>query len=205
SCSRPRPWRRSGWRRPAATAGPRRRCGSLRWCWRGCCGRGIDLDCIDCNAIIAYISGIAHLTVRPLAERLKPLLRVRAAGNKRSMEDEIRVILRQAAEETSAGALDRAEPPHAPAAQPAATTAPAPDTRRVVLIIGGGIAAYKALDLIRRLRERRCAVRCILTAAAQQFVTPLAASALAGAPALTDLFDPRRGLSVGHTRLPRGC
>ena len=148
---------------------------------------------------------MASLTVRQLDEKLKTLLRVRAARNKRSMEDEIRVILRQAAEETGAGALDRAEPPHAPAAQPAATTAPAADTRRVVLIIGGGIAAYKALDLIRRLRERRCAVRCILTAAAQQFVTPLAASALAGEPAFTDLFDPQSELDVGHIRLARDC
>jgi phosphopantothenoylcysteine decarboxylase / phosphopantothenate---cysteine ligase len=52
--------------------------------------------------------------------------------------------------------------------------------KRVLLIIGGGIAAYKALDLIRRLRERGASVRCILTAGAQQFVTPLAASALTG-------------------------
>src|SRR6266516_3160251 len=48
----------------------------------------------------------------------------------------------------------------------------------VTLIIGGGIAAYKALDLIRRLKERNIQIRCVLTKAAQQFVTPLAASAL---------------------------
>ena len=52
--------------------------------------------------------------------------------------------------------------------------------KRILLVIGGGIAAYKSLDLIRRLRERGASVRCILTAAAQQFVTPLAASALSG-------------------------
>ena len=45
--------------------------------------------------------------------------------------------------------------------------------KRILLIIGGGIAAYKALDLIRRLRERGASVRCILTAAGEQFVTPL--------------------------------
>src|SRR5215472_12939175 len=148
---------------------------------------------------------MASLTVRQLDEKLKTLLRVRAARNKRSMEDEIRVILRQAAEETGQEALDLIDPPNAPATQPARSAAPAPDTRRVVLIIGGGIAAYKALDLIRRLRERRCAVRCILTAAAQQFVTPLAASALAGEPAFTDLFDPQSELDVGHIRLARDC
>jgi phosphopantothenoylcysteine decarboxylase/phosphopantothenate--cysteine ligase len=140
---------------------------------------------------------MASLTVRQLDDKLKTLLRVRAARNKRSMEDEIRVILRQAAEET--------DPPNAPATRPAPSTPPAADSRRVVLIIGGGIAAYKALDLIRRLRERRCAVRCVLTAAAQHFVTPLAASALAGEAAFTDLFDPRSELDVGHIRLARDC
>ena len=61
--------------------------------------------------------------------------------------------------------------------------------KRVLLIIGGGIAAYKSLDLIRRLRERGAAVRPILTKGAQQFVTPLAAASLAGSRAHTDLFD----------------
>jgi len=148
---------------------------------------------------------MASLTVRQLDEKLKTLLRVRAARNKRSMEDEIRVILRQAAEETGLAALDRIDPPTAPAAKPARASAPAADTRRVVLIIGGGIAAYKSLDLIRRLRERRCAVRCVLTAAAQEFVTPLAASALAGDAAFTELFDAKSELDVGHIRLARDC
>ena len=49
--------------------------------------------------------------------------------------------------------------------------------RRVLLIVGGGIAAYKALDLIRRLRERGAQVRPLLTESAQEFVTPLAAAA----------------------------
>src|SRR5882672_5871174 len=146
---------------------------------------------------------MASLTVRQLDETLKTLLRVRAARNKRSMEDEIRVILRRAAEETGLEALDLIDPPNAPATRPVRSAAPAVDTRRVVLIIGGGIAAYKALDLIRRLRERGYGVRCVLTAAAQQFVTPLAASALAGEPAFTDLFDPRSELDVGHIRLAR--
>ena len=148
---------------------------------------------------------MASLTVRQLDEKLKTLLRVRAARNKRSMEDEIRVILRQAAEETGLDALDLIDPPHAPAPRVSRSAAPAAETRRVVLIIGGGIAAYKSLDLIRRLRERRCAVRCILTAAAQHFVTPLAASALAGEAAFTDLFDPKSELDVGHIRLARDC
>src|ERR687884_1840684 len=75
--------------------------------------------------------------------------------------------------------------------------------RRVLLIIGGGIAAYKSLDLIRRLRERGASVRCILTAGAQEFVTPLAAAALAGSKAHTDLFDRDDESEIGHIRLAR--
>ena len=75
--------------------------------------------------------------------------------------------------------------------------------RRILLVIGGGIAAYKSLDLIRRLRERGAEVRCILTAGAQHFVTPLAAAALSGSPAHTDLFDRADEAEIGHIRLAR--
>jgi phosphopantothenoylcysteine decarboxylase/phosphopantothenate--cysteine ligase len=75
--------------------------------------------------------------------------------------------------------------------------------RRVLLVIGGGIAAYKALDLIRRLKERGAAMRVVMTKAAQEFVTPLAAGALAGERAYTDLFDARTEFDVGHIRLAR--
>jgi phosphopantothenoylcysteine decarboxylase/phosphopantothenate--cysteine ligase len=148
---------------------------------------------------------MASLTVRQLDETLKKLLRMRAARHGRSMEDEVRVILRQAAEDAGREALDLIDPPNPPAAQPAGAPKVAAAARRVVLIIGGGIAAYKSLDLIRRLRERGYGVRCVLTAAAQHFVTPLAASALAGEPAFTDLFDPNSELDVGHIRLARDC
>jgi phosphopantothenoylcysteine decarboxylase/phosphopantothenate--cysteine ligase len=77
------------------------------------------------------------------------------------------------------------------------------DGKRILLVIGGGIAAYKALDLIRRLNERGAAVRCILTKAAQEFVTPLAAGALAGERAFTDLFDAQGEFDIGHIRLAR--
>ena len=86
---------------------------------------------------------------------------------------------------------------------PTPTLDPTSGTRRVLLIIGGGIAAYKSLDLIRRLKEREIAVRCILTQAAQEFVTPLAAGALSGGRAFTDLFDPVAEFDVGHIRLAR--
>ncbi|WP_375459066.1 phosphopantothenoylcysteine decarboxylase [uncultured Enterovirga sp.] len=75
--------------------------------------------------------------------------------------------------------------------------------RRILLVIGGGIAAYKSLDLIRRLRERGASVRCILTAGAQHFVTPLAASALSGQRSHTDLFDREDEAEIGHIRLAR--
>src|SRR4051812_43291883 len=75
--------------------------------------------------------------------------------------------------------------------------------KRVLLVIGGGIAAYKALDLIRRLRERGALVRCILTNGAQQFITPLAASALTGQRTHTDLFDRENEADIGHIKLAR--
>ena len=75
--------------------------------------------------------------------------------------------------------------------------------RRILLIVGGGIAAYKALDLIRRLRERGAQVRPLLTDSAQEFVTPLAAAALAGERAQTDLFDRESEADIGHIKLAR--
>lgn len=75
--------------------------------------------------------------------------------------------------------------------------------KRILLIIGGGIAAYKCLDLIRRLKERGATVRVILTSAAQQFVTPLAVGALSGERVYCDLFDLTAEQDIGHIRLSR--
>jgi len=75
--------------------------------------------------------------------------------------------------------------------------------KRILLIMGGGIAAYKSLDLIRRLRERGAAVRVVLTKAGHEFVTPLSVSAIAGGHVFTDLFDPKSEFDVGHIRLAR--
>jgi phosphopantothenoylcysteine decarboxylase/phosphopantothenate--cysteine ligase len=156
---------------------------------------------------------MASITIRQLNDELKRCLRLRAARNGRSMEDEVRTILRDAA------AIDRADPrtsktetrvrdratPRVPAQVPAAAVpnACAVRTRRILLIVGGGIAAYKALDLIRRLKERGLAVRCILTEAAQEFVTPLSAAALSGERVFSDLFDPHSEFDIGHIRLAR--
>src|SRR5262245_31202412 len=78
-------------------------------------------------------------------------------------------------------------------------------SKRVLIIIGGGIAAYKGLELIRRLKESGLAVRVVMTEAAQQFVTPLAAGAIAGERVFTDLFDQAQEFDVGHIRLAREC
>jgi phosphopantothenoylcysteine decarboxylase/phosphopantothenate--cysteine ligase len=75
--------------------------------------------------------------------------------------------------------------------------------KRILLIIAGGIAAYKSLDLIRRLKERGATVRVVMTRGATEFVTPLAAGALAGGTVYTDLFDREAEQDVGHIRLAR--
>jgi phosphopantothenoylcysteine decarboxylase / phosphopantothenate---cysteine ligase len=147
---------------------------------------------------------MASLTIRKLDEAIKAHLRLRSAKNGRSVEEEVRVILREHLE----GRGEPVMPP--PAGLPAENAALNGDDRpagepRVTLIISGGIAAYKALDLIRRLKERHIRVRCVLTKAARQFVTPLAAGALSGTRVYTDLFDPESEFDAGHIRLARDC
>ncbi|KIC37685.1 bifunctional phosphopantothenoylcysteine decarboxylase/phosphopantothenate synthase [Ruegeria sp. ANG-R] len=78
-------------------------------------------------------------------------------------------------------------------------------SKRILLIIGGGIAAYKSLDLIRRLRERGAAVTPVLTRAAEEFVTPLSVSALAGEKVYRDLFDLTDEAEMGHIQLSRAA
>ncbi len=77
--------------------------------------------------------------------------------------------------------------------------------RRILLIIGGGIAAYKTLDLIRRLKERGVAVTPVLTRAGAEFVTPLSVSALAGVRVYQDLFDLTDEAEMGHIQLSRAA
>ncbi|WP_037079528.1 bifunctional phosphopantothenoylcysteine decarboxylase/phosphopantothenate--cysteine ligase CoaBC [Neorhizobium vignae] len=75
--------------------------------------------------------------------------------------------------------------------------------KRILLIISGGIAAYKSLDLVRRLRERGASVRPIMTKAAQEFITPLAVGALSASHVYVDLFSREDEQDVGHIRLAR--
>ena len=77
--------------------------------------------------------------------------------------------------------------------------------KRILLIIGGGIAAYKSLDLIRRLRERGAGVTVCMTEAAKNFVTPLAAASLSGAKVYTDLFSLTDEAEMGHIQLSRAA
>lgn len=77
--------------------------------------------------------------------------------------------------------------------------------KRILLIIGGGIAAYKSLELIRRLQDRGARVTPVLTRAGAQFVTPLSVSALAGHKVYTDLFDLTDEAEMGHIELSRSA
>ncbi len=79
------------------------------------------------------------------------------------------------------------------------------DRKRILLIIGGGIAAYKALELIRTLARRGIASRCILTAGGAEFITPLSVAALSGETVHTDLFDLDAEAKMGHIELSRSA
>src|SRR5947208_4598881 len=161
---------------------------------------------------------MGSLTVRNLSEEVKKRLRLRAAANGRSMEEEVRLLLAEGWRDVPVAA--RTESPfsminawmsrsgdapvtagtesNAKRARQSATPGPAVTARRILLIISGGIAAYKSLDLIRRLRERGIAVRVIMTRAAQEFVTPMSVGAIAGEKPFTDLFDQHSEFDVGH-------
>ncbi|SFB18399.1 phosphopantothenoylcysteine decarboxylase / phosphopantothenate--cysteine ligase [Poseidonocella pacifica] len=75
--------------------------------------------------------------------------------------------------------------------------------KRILLIIGGGIAAYKTLDLIRRLKERGASITPVITRAGTEFVTPLSVAALAGETVHSELFDLTSEAEMGHIQLSR--
>ncbi len=145
---------------------------------------------------------MASITIRNLDANIKQALRERAARNGRSMEEEARLLL--------AGFAKTPNPPELPANSVSLTGTTGSETvsphlsgKKILLIIGGGIAAYKCLDLTRRLRERGAMVRIVMTKAAQEFITPMAASAISGDRVFTDLFDADEEHDVGHIRLSR--
>ncbi|MEM5471228.1 bifunctional phosphopantothenoylcysteine decarboxylase/phosphopantothenate--cysteine ligase CoaBC [Hoeflea sp. AS60] len=173
---------------------------------------------------------MASLTIRNLDETTKQRLRERAAKNGRSMEEEMRVILTDLEggdeptvtdeDEADSGSLYKrvralveplggieldVAPRGDMAPSPLSTVGKTLSDKRILLIISGGIAAYKSLDLIRRLRERGASVRPIMTSGAQAFITPLAVGALAADHVYTDLFSREDEQDVGHIRLARDC
>lgn len=75
--------------------------------------------------------------------------------------------------------------------------------KRILLIITGSIAAVKAIDVIRQLRDKNCEVTCIITEGGKQFVTPMSLSALTGNPVYHDLFSLKDEVEMGHIRLSR--
>src|SRR5688500_4916600 len=75
--------------------------------------------------------------------------------------------------------------------------------KRILLIISGGIAAYKSLELIRLIRKAGGSVRCILTAGGQQFITPLSVASLSGDQCYTDLWSLKDEAEIGHIRFSR--
>ena len=79
------------------------------------------------------------------------------------------------------------------------------DGKTVLLIIGGGIAAYKSLELIRLLKQRSVRVRTIMTSAAKQFVTPLSVASLSGEKVHTELFSLTDEVEMGHIELSRAA
>jgi phosphopantothenoylcysteine decarboxylase/phosphopantothenate--cysteine ligase len=75
--------------------------------------------------------------------------------------------------------------------------------KRILLIVGGGIAAYKACELIRRIRKAGMSVRCVLTEGGAHFVTPMTLAALSEQPVHTNLFDLKDEAEMGHIQLSR--
>lgn len=155
---------------------------------------------------------MASITIRNLDEAAKQALRERAAKNGRSMEEEARLLL--SSNPVQRGTISK--PAIVEHVSNDSATKEMPDLaeefedypaagKQVLLIISGGIAAYKCLDLIRRLRERGVFVRPIMTKAAHEFVTPLVVGALAADKVFSALFDREDEQDVGHIRLAREC
>ncbi len=165
---------------------------------------------------------MASITIRKLDSKTKQWLRMRAAKNGHSMEEEARLLFDQlqsneiSRQALPAGNFDSPSNKAAGVKQktnskstPKAPSKTAPFSsevlagKNILLIISGGIAAYKCLILIRRLRERGARIKTVMTRAAEQFVTPMSVSALTAERVYSDLFDRDDEHDVGHIRLSR--
>ena len=163
-----------------------------------------------------HITGMATLTIRNLDDKTKQALRIRAARNGHSMEEEARTLLGQGTRPGEVVAIDAASDAASDVASDgnsqskvniAGQAAFDPDFagsgKNVLLIISGGIAAYKSLELIRRLKERGVNIRVVMTKAAAQFITPLSVGALSHDKVFCDLFNREDEQDIGHIRLAR--
>jgi phosphopantothenoylcysteine decarboxylase / phosphopantothenate---cysteine ligase len=137
---------------------------------------------------------MASITIRNLNDDVKEALRQKAALHGISLEQEVRNILASITGDEKLPIVDGDEK------NPRGLSL---DGARILLIIGGGIAAYKTPDLIRRLREKGAKVRVVMTAAAQQIITPLAIGAVTADQVFTDLFSREDEQDIGHIRLAR--
>ncbi|WP_370931340.1 bifunctional phosphopantothenoylcysteine decarboxylase/phosphopantothenate--cysteine ligase CoaBC [Bartonella sp. DGB1] len=133
-----------------------------------------------------------NITIRRLPSHIKQQLQDHAAKNQRSMEEEARLRLAQ-----PVNAID------IPTSNDIYQDYSHLTNKKILLIIGGGIAAYKALELIRRLRDKGCEVKVILTASAKEFVTPITVAALSQNPTYSDLFDINGAETIPHINLAR--
>lgn len=136
---------------------------------------------------------MASITIRNLTDEAKQKLRLNAAKNQRSMEEEARHLL-------TSGESNEIVPLEASSKEMQSL-----QSKSILLIMSGGVAAYKALDLIRRLKERGAKVTVVMTKAATEFVTPLAAGSLSGGHVYTDLFSKNDEHDIGHIRLARSA
>ncbi|MET3589027.1 phosphopantothenoylcysteine decarboxylase/phosphopantothenate--cysteine ligase [Bartonella silvatica] len=134
---------------------------------------------------------MASITIRNLSPEIKEALRIRAAKNGISMEEEARRLLSNPI--TTTISPSQVSPIEMQSLQ----------SKSILLIIGGSIAAYKSLDLIRRLQERGAHLNIVMTKAAQKFITPLAAASLSGRTVYSDLFSHEEEYDIGHIRLAR--
>ncbi|MDD9333056.1 MAG: flavoprotein, partial [Bartonella sp.] len=135
---------------------------------------------------------MTNITLRNVSLEIQEFLRVRATQNGISIEEETLRLLNNLAK-TSIISQQKVSTVEQKSLK----------SKSILLIIGGSIAAYKALDLIRRLQERGAHLNIIMTKAAQKFITPLAAEVLNGGNVYKDLFSREEEQDVAHIRLAR--
>lgn len=139
---------------------------------------------------------MVSINLSNLSPELQQELLAKATNNNSSIEIEIYKLLNDNLKATMANNLQ-------PSASASCSSNQPLEGKNLLLIIGGGIAAYKSLDLIRRLKEKGANLKVVLTKRAMDFVTKLSVSALNGEVAYTDLFCPDQENQIGHIGLAK--